>query len=334
MIQAGEKYAVVALRTNAQLPAAPVEIVPGLWVSGSPIVPMGALWKEWLGSIRAEQIERCNLFLLVRKVSAAIGILDGENIELQDRIWKYYVGLLLSARFVTDGKPILATGAHRGHDIEIRQIADLDRPSHAPADFKRKLDIQEVYRAATTGDQMHQFFASLPAGGAWRLNRVLSLYTRARSLTEIVDFIHQYTRCLEGLTVPPIQGTRKGFAERSSGLFARAQHKSLFEELYAIRGDIEHLHEYRHLEVFDRAHRIELLRKAGIAEYVARCCLSRIFERPALWPHFRTTATIQAFWDLPQADREKLWGPPVNPLDGMVGFDETFIRDREDLGGP
>lgn len=154
MIQAGEKYALVALRTNAQLPTAPVEIVPGLWVSGSPIVPVGALWNEWLGSIRVEQIERCNIFLLVKKLSATIGILDDENIELQDRIWKYYVGLLLSARFVTDGKPILATGAHRGHDIEIRQIADLDRPSHAPADFMRKLNIDDIHCAATTGNQL------------------------------------------------------------------------------------------------------------------------------------------------------------------------------------
>lgn len=105
-------------------------------------------------------------------------------------------------------------------------------------------------------------------------NRVLTLYTRARSLTETVDHVHQYTRCLEGLTVPPIQGTRRVFAERST-LFTGATHRGLFENLYAIRGEIEHLHEYRYLEVFDRSKRIDLLKKAGISEYVARSCLSR-----------------------------------------------------------
>jgi hypothetical protein len=189
------------------------------------------------------------------------------------------------------------------------------------------MTMQDVHRGAAIGDAIQQFF------GAWRLNRVLNLYTRARSLTETVDHIHQYTRCLEGLTVPPIQGTRRVFAERST-LFAGASHRGPFENLYAIRGEIEHLHEYRYLEVFDRSKRIEILNKAGISEYVARSCLSRIFDQPALWPHFRTTATIEAFWTLPPTDRACLWGSPVNPLDGMAGFDETFVRDREDLGGP
>jgi hypothetical protein len=259
--------------------------------------------------------------------STNLDILDEENLELQNRIFKYYVGLLLTERFVTDGKPLIATGAHRGSETEIRQIIDLDRPSHPPADFSRKMTMQDVHRGAAIGDAIQQFF------GAWRLNRVLTLYTRARSLTETVDHIHQYTRCLEGLTVPPIQGTRRVFAERST-LFAGASHRGPFENLYAIRGEIEHLHEYRYLEVFDRSKRIEILNKAGISEYVARSCLSRIFDQPALWPHFRTTATIEAFWTLPPTDRACLWGSPVNPLDGMAGFDETFVRDREDLGGP
>jgi hypothetical protein len=333
MIQAGEKYALIAFRTPSDLPSNPLEIVPGLWIARSPIIPIGSHWKKWLGSIRVEQIERCNVFLLVKAPSTNLGVLDGENVELQNRIWKYYVGLLLSERFVTDGKPLIATGAHQGFEPEVRQIVDLDRPSHPPADFSRKMTIHVAQTGATIGNAIQQFFASLPPDGAWRLNRVLSLYTRARSLTETVDYIHQYTRCLEGLTVPPIRGTRKIFAARAT-LFAGATHQDLFENLYEIRGKIEHLHEYLYLEVFDRSRRIDLLKKAGIAEYAARSCLARIFDRPALWPHFRTTATIEAFWALPPADRAHLWGPKFDPQGGMAGFDETFIRDREDLGGP
>ena len=333
MIQAGEKYALVAFRTLSNLPASPTELVPGLWVSSTPIMPIGSHWKTWLGSIRVEQIERCNVFLLVRTKSTNLDVLDGENLELQNLIWKYYVGLLLTERFVTDGKPLISTGAHRGSEADIRQIVDLDRPSHPPPDFSRKMTIQDVHRGAAMGNAIQQFFGSLPPGGAWRLNRVLTLYTRARSLTETVDHVHQYTRCLEGLTVPPIQGTRRVFAERST-LFTGATHRGLFENLYAIRGEIEHLHEYRYLEVFDRSKRIDLFKKAGISEYVARSCLSRIFDQPALWPHFRTTATIETFWTLLPTDRVCLWGSPVDPLDGMAGFDETFVRDREDLGGP
>jgi hypothetical protein len=105
------------------------------------------------------------------------------------------VGLLLTERFVTDGKPLIATGAHRGSETEIRQII-----------------------------------------------RVLTLYTRARSLTETVDHIHQYTRCLEGLTVPRIQGTRRVFAERST-LFAGASAPMAFRTIPPPAGQAQSLGE-------------------------------------------------------------------------------------------
>ena len=332
LIEADEKFALIAMRTANNLPGAPIELIPGLWASSAPLIPMGSHWREWLGSIRIEQIERCNLFLAVKSPSQNPHILDQENLDLENVIWKYYVGMLLAARFVTDGKPLLATGARRDLEFQIRQTFDLDRPAHPSADLLHRLSIQEMCRGAEIGREIHEFFQALPPSGAWRLNRILSLYTTSRSILEIVDQIHQYTRCLEGLTVPPIRGTRKVFAERCT-LFGGQPNRGIFEDIYGVRGEIEHLHEYRYLEIFNRSVRLNLLIKAGIAEYVARCSLSRIFDQPRLWPHFWTTPTIEAFWQLDSSERLRLWGPPVNPLDGMAGFDETLISNT-DLGGP
>jgi hypothetical protein len=179
-----------------------------------------------------------------------------------------------------------------------------------------------------SGRQIQNF----PWIGAHRLNRVLSLYRDARALLDWMDRIHQYTRCLDGLTVPPSGRTGKKFADRLS-LIVGPAHRDLFEGIYAIRGAIEHLRENDYTEPFDRAGRLSLVKKAGIVEYVARSSLVRVLETKSLWQYFKTKASLMAFWDLPFADQERLWGTPVDPMTGIAGFDEAHYSDTE-LGAP
>ena len=161
LIQADEKFALVAMRTANDLPGAPIELIPGFWASGAPLVPIGSHWREWLGSIRIEQIERCNLFLAVKSPPQNPGVLDKENLDLQNLIWKYYVGMLLAARFVTDGRPLLATGARRDAEFQIRRTFDLDRPAHPSADLLHRLSMKEMRRGAEIGSEIHEFFQAL-----------------------------------------------------------------------------------------------------------------------------------------------------------------------------
>jgi hypothetical protein len=137
---------------------------------------------------------------------------------------------------------------------------------------------------------------------------------------------------LDGLTVPPGGGTGKNFAERLA-LFIGPAHRDLFEKIYAIRGAIEHLRENDYTEPFDRAGRLDLVKKAGVVEYVARCSLVRILETKSLWPHFKTKSSLMAFWDLPSASRASLWGMAIDPMAGIAGFDDAQFSD-EDLGRP
>jgi hypothetical protein len=58
-----------------------------------------------------------------------------------------------------------------------------------------------------------------------------------------------------------------------------------------------------------------------------------VLESPTLWPHFATKPSLEAFWALPCADRERLWGQAVDPMGGLIGFDAQHFSDR-DLGGP
>jgi hypothetical protein len=83
-------------------------------------------WREWLGTIRAEEVEHCNLLLISKMASSRPSVLDHENQTLQQRVLNFYVGLLLASRFAPAHKPVMLSGARRDGEIDIRQQHDLD----------------------------------------------------------------------------------------------------------------------------------------------------------------------------------------------------------------
>ena len=92
------------------------------------------------------------------------------------------------------------------------------------------------------------------------------------------------------------------------------RHHDLMGEIYDVRSAVEHLHENRYLEGFDRKVRLDLLKKEAIVEHIARTSISRIIENSALWPHFANTTSLGAFWSLPDTERKKIWGEPIDPM--------------------
>ena len=95
---------------------------------------------------------------------------------------------------------------------------------------------------------------------------------------------------------------------------------------YDIRSAVEHLHENRYLEGFDRDIRLDLLQKEAIAEHIARTALARIMGDGTLWPHFANTSALATFWGLSGAERQRVWGEPINPLDAVADFDPAYIH--------
>lgn len=98
-------------------------------------------------------------------------------------------------------------------------------------------------------------------------------------------------------------------------------------DLYDVRSAVEHLHENRYLEYFDRATRLELARKEAIAEHIARTALARVIGDNALWAHFGNTPALERFWALAPAERTRIWGNPIDPLAAIVDFDPQYIHD-------
>ena len=99
------------------------------------------------------------------------------------------------------------------------------------------------------------------------------------------------------MILPDIGKTNQQFRSRTE-LFMGPHHHQLMGEIYDVRSNVEHLHEYRYLETFDRAVRLELVRKEAIVEHVVRRVLARIIGDRSLWPYFANTSALTAFWDL------------------------------------
>jgi hypothetical protein len=322
----GEKYALVGLTVKFEGTLPPGNPAVNLSVLAGTTFEVPANWREWLGSIRAGEVEDCNLFLLSKQASAAPGVLDAENQKLQQRVWSFYVGLLLASPFAPAHKPVMLTGVRRDGEIDLRQQQDFESP--IPCVFRPYPPVvpDDIRLAARLGENLETIVTAPIAGGHWRLFRTLHVYTEARTISEIVDRIHQYCRCIDGLILPAAGRTKQQFKSRTE-LFIGPGHHDLMGELYDVRSAVEHLHENRYLEYFDRAIRLELARKEAIAEYIARTALARVIGDDALWSHFGNTPALEKFWALSLPERKKIWGDAIDPLAAVADFDPQYIHD-------
>jgi hypothetical protein len=180
--------------------------------------------------------------------------------------------------------------------------------------------------AARLGENLEILAEAPLSGGHWRLFRTLHVYTEARTAGEIVDRIHQYCRCIEGLILPAAGRTRQQFKSRTE-IFVGLGHHDLMGELYDVRSAVEHLHENRYLESFDRETRLDLVKNEAIVEHVARMALARVIGDDTLWPHFANTPALEKFWALTPPERKKIWGDPIDPQTAIAAFDPQYIHD-------
>src|SRR5215471_3309503 len=82
-INDGEKYALGGLmvKTDGSIPSS--KISANLWTLVDTNFKIPSNWRDWLGSIRADGVADCNLFLLSKQASQTPDILDAENKRLE-----------------------------------------------------------------------------------------------------------------------------------------------------------------------------------------------------------------------------------------------------------
>jgi hypothetical protein len=332
-ISDGEKFALLGLAVQIERAIPFRRLGADFWVSTDERLSVPDRWREWLGTIRAEQIEGCNLVVLSKTLISATPIFtvapifDGENDRLLKNVSAFYVALLICSEFTPAHEPMLLSGACHDGVVDLKRQSSLNTPSQNLFRHFKPIAIVDVERAALLTASYQTLLAHQPVGDVRRILRAVQVYCDARPMQDILDRLHQYCRCIDGLIFSAQGNGRNQFKSRTE-LFIGPREHPLMDQIYTIRSDVEHLHEHKYLENFDRAVRLDLVQKEAIAEHIARNALAHIVGTPHLWSHFGNTRSLDAFWNLPPADKRAIWGPPtIRVADALVDYDPQYIRD-------
>ena len=188
----GEKYALVGLEVVLEGTPPPEQIAPNLCVLTTTAFDVPPQWREWLGSIRANQVAGSNLFLVSKLTSARSGVLDGENESLLQRVRHFYVGLLLSVMFSPSHRPVMLTGARWDDEIDIRRQMDLELPERQVFRHYTPVVADDIQLAAQLAQKLDAMGPEATPRELLRLLRTLHIYVKTRAITEPMDRIHQY----------------------------------------------------------------------------------------------------------------------------------------------
>ncbi len=324
-VKDGEKFAFLGL--NIELNTLDALSLPDGYTLLQEPISLPDHWKQWLGSQRVEEVEACQAYMAIKMKATQPGVLDADDKRLRNLIGHWYWGVLLQGRFVTVDDPFIIAGSCGPKELDVRHFEVLHGTGQAVLEHYPAITAADLENGFTLGNTLCQI-ADESADQKWRLRRCLSIYQEARAKTDILDRVHQFVRCIEGLIVSEQGDGKKRFKSRSE-LFIGPRHHDWMGELYELRGHIEHLHENQHLEEFDRDVRLDIARKEAISEFIARTCLVRILSHRDLRQHFGNVDALRAFWQLDRQQQIKLWGQPVDLNAVLRGFNFERVSDQE-----
>jgi hypothetical protein len=116
-ISEGEKFALVGLSVQIDPALDRFDLPGGLTALANAEFELPDHWREWLGTLRVEEMEESVLFLLAKMPSTQAGVLDGENQLLQDRVAHWFGGLMLVAKFHQRHDSFLVSGSREAGEV-------------------------------------------------------------------------------------------------------------------------------------------------------------------------------------------------------------------------
>jgi hypothetical protein len=325
----GEKYAIIALsnvKVDESLPQE-VQLSSEFWVTRSLPVNLDSHWRQWIGSIQADKLEKARLLLISKGPSKAPEVLDDENQKYQCGTNDLYWGLLVTDFLKVYGT--LLTGAKLPSGLNVRSIGTMDTPEVIPGTRVAPIDLQRLEKAAAFAKSARLLSERKEHARFWKI--IHGFYAGIMSHSA-EDRLHQFTRCVEGFIYPDIGQTKRQFKSRTE-LFIGPQHHDLTGTLYDARSAVEHLHDpLKDISGSTKREKVvALFQKAFEAEVLARYCIARLLGNDALWSYFEDDSALENFWTLRQRDRQKLWGEKLQMKQVLSSFDTSLIRD-ENLG--
>ncbi|WP_193337869.1 hypothetical protein [Devosia beringensis] len=328
-IAEGEKFSLIGLQTATDSSVSDGPIAEGLEAYTSLKLDMPGHWREWLGTMRVEDIEASTLILVSRQKSRSPKVLDGENQFLGHKVGRWLTGLQLVCPLSVYEEPINASGCFLNGELDVRQVGTLHRFHDNLIDLRREVSVDHLVDAAGIVTVLERLMEN-PGPHLWRLMRCLEIYQKARTLADPMDRVHQFVRCIEGMLATTTGNSRSRFKSRTE-LFIGPNHHELMGAIFDKRSEVEHLHEDESLVEFDRTKRLEIAKMEVMVSELARYVLHRILSDSDLALRLGSKKLLEDFWGLEAPERRAIWGEPYDLMSPLKGFREDWISDR-DLG--
>lgn len=306
----GEKYALVAVPRLPldwrNMPQA-MELSPGLgFFRRLPFTPEQH-WREWIGTVRADQLAKASLILIAKSSSNNPKVLDGENEQLIGVVGRFYQGLQLATPIWIEGDVVRLTGANCGGDIDIRQVSTLNSPASIHYGHIDLIGTQSLQIAAKLIPILNGF----PKGEYLRLCRVLNAFFSGIVEKDLRERLHQFCRCIEGLILADPGQTTKQFKSRTE-LFVGPSLHDFMGNLYENRSAVEHMNDPILAAISESGRRQSFEEMTLVSEEIARYSLLNILLKPDLLKQYRDEVSLAAFWKIKDKERINMWGTPFD----------------------
>jgi len=150
----GEKYALIALAVRIEDTVPFQRMTPNHWAFADDRFDMPPHWREWLGTIRTEEVEESNLFLLSKAASQTPDVDDAENAELKRRAGHFYSGLMLASPFAPAHSPVMLSGSRRDGEIGVRSQDNYEPAIPSMVRHYPPVTLAELQLAAKLAEQI------------------------------------------------------------------------------------------------------------------------------------------------------------------------------------
>jgi hypothetical protein len=320
ILEPSSKFAVIAVH-NARVDLPPSLVLQdGTKVLSSSPFPLDATWKDWLGTMQSHNLEACNLFLLRTATSGwahgQLAIFGGDvDAKLQADVGGIfaflrivgsieYTDAFMLAGHVEDGSP---SCRHFAKTVRFNTTGGCLPWVIREADLRTAVELHRTYSVLRGRLAKSE-----------RFSRGCHALKVALEQDYASDRLHGFVRALEALILPEAGKTEKQFVSRCR-LFAgpKAEEASIrgtLQEAYRMRCDIEHMHDWdRSLQMNPAAEHEHIARwRTRQMEALACSAYRKILSDPNLQLHFRSDATIEAFWKKPDAEIRSTFGNACN----------------------
>ncbi|EMY60292.1 hypothetical protein [Leptospira terpstrae] len=301
MINNNEKFAILTFyNANVNLSESFIKINEDLSIATEFPIEIDSHWKKWIGDIQSQKIKNSNLSIFFKQKVENPKIINRTNSECESKVYLFYCSLVTITELLCDYFPLQFTGAKYNNIFEIQSFSQMLKPEFVNGTPFRRID------QAVIDDAIQNYLALIQLSTIKKHSRIfrgINYFLDGITADDWKNKLHNYVRVIEAFINPEIGNTQRQFKSRTE-LFIGPSFHSLMEKIYAIRSNIEHVHEIQ--KGLDNINAIQFQKLTIVTQSISRYLLNFFLKNKNIWNFFEDS-TIDEFWKLSPEKRKEIW---------------------------